>query len=213
MVDRPLATLINLFVVLLRKASKTTQLMRRKAMKLQKKIKLSLIFCLFSATTQAEHLPVGMEVLADCHSFFSKGKIKRLHKEHNVVHFHNDSRPVLCTPFAWDSMFLVPYKPVAQYTGKINSNEEVFKTGDKLKINFEAKARGAFFSHKHSVTATIKEINANGAAQLEITEGETEAQQLFTRWVGTNYVLLDFSGNLTADKLTILEVNKIRNGK
>ena len=177
-------------------------------MKLQKKIKLSLIFCLFSITVQADHFPVGMEVLADCHSFFSKGKIKRLHKEHYVVDFHNDSRPVLCTPFAWDSMFLVPYKPVAQYKGKINSNDEVFKTGDKLKINFEATARGAFFSNKYSVTATIKEINANGAAQLEITEGETEAQQLFTRWVGTNYVLLDFSNNLNADKLTILDVEK-----
>ena len=177
-------------------------------MKLQKQINLSLIFCLFSTTAQADHFPVGMEVLADCHSFFSKGKIKRLHKEHYVVHFYKESRPILCTPFAWDSMFLVPYKPVAQYTGKINSNEEVFKTGDKLKINFEATARGAFFSHKHNVTVTIKEINANGAAQLEITEGETEAQQLFSRWVGTNYVSLDFSSNLNADKLTILGVEK-----
>ena len=177
-------------------------------MTLQKKIKLSLIFCLFSATLQADHLPVGMEVLADCHSFFSKGKIKRLHKERYVVHFYKESRPVLCTPFAWDSMFLVPYKPVTQYTGKLNSKEEVLKTGDKLKITFRATPRGAFFSKKYSVTTAIKEINTNGAAQLEITEGETEAQQLFTRWVGTNYIPLDFSSDLTADKLTILGIDK-----
>lgn len=177
-------------------------------MELQKKIKFSLLFCLFSAAIQADHFPVGTEVLANCHSFFSKGKIKRLHKEHYVVHFHKESRPVLCTPFAWDSMFLVPYKPVAQYTGKVDSEEVVFKTGDKLKIIFEAVARGAFFSHKYSVTAAIKEINANGAAQLEITEGEIEAQQLFTRWVGSNYVLLNSSKDLTADKLTILNINK-----
>jgi ribosomal protein L31 len=174
-------------------------------MTLQKKIKLGLVFCLFSATLQADHLPIGMEVLADCHSFFSKGKIKRLHKERYVVHFYKDSRPVLCTPFAWDSMFLVPYKSVAQYT---TSGDEVFKTGDLLKITFRATARGAFFSHKFSITAAIKEINENGAAQLEITEGEIEAQQLFARWVGTNYVPLDFSKDLTADKLTIQKINK-----
>jgi hypothetical protein len=174
-------------------------------MKLQKIIKLSLVFCLFSAAVQADHLPIGMEVLADCHSFFSKGKIKRLHKERYVIHFYKESRPVLCTPFAWDSMFLVPYKPIAQYT---TSGDEVFKTGDLLKITFRATPRGAFFSNKYSVTTAIKEINENGTAQLEITEGETEAQQLFTRWVGTNYIPLYFSSDLTADKLTILGIDK-----
>lgn len=174
-------------------------------MKLQNKIKLGLIFCLFSTTLQADHLPIGMEVLANCHSFFSKGKIKRLHKEHYVIHFYKDSRPVLCTPFAWDSMFLIPYKPVAQFT---TPGDEVFKTGDLLKITFRATARGAFFSHKFSITVAIKEINENGAAQLEIKEGETEAKQLFIRWVGTNYVPLDFSSDLTADKLTILKISK-----
>ena len=175
-------------------------------MKPQKNIMLSLVFCLFSATLQADHLPIGMEVLANCHSFFSKGKIKRLHKEHYVVDFHKDSRPVLCTPFAWDSMFLIPYKPVAEFT---TPGDEVFKAGDLLKITFRATARGAFFSHKFSVTTAIKEINENGAAQLEITEGEFEARQLFTRWVGTNYVPLNSSKDLTADKLTILGISKL----
>jgi hypothetical protein len=163
------------------------------------------LFCFFSSTAQAEHLPIGMEILANCHNFFSKGKIKRLHKEKYVINFDKDARPVLCTPFAWDSMFLVPYKPVSEYT---NPNGKVFKKGDHLKIEFKATPRGAFFSRKFTITTAIKEINENGAAQLEIKEGDIKAQQLFTRWVGTNFVLLDLSDDLTADKLTILNIEK-----
>ncbi len=164
------------------------------------------LFCFFSTVSHAEHLPVGMEILANCHNFFSKGKIKRLHKEKYVINFDKDARPVLCTPFAWDSMFLVPYKPVSEYT---NPNGKIFKKGDLLQIEFKATPRGAFFSRKFTITAAIKEINENGTAQLEIKEGDIKAQQLFTRWVGTNYVLLDLSDDLTADKLTILNIEKL----
>lgn len=174
-------------------------------MKLSKSAWSFIIFCFFSTAAMAEHLPVGMEILANCHNFFSKGKIKRLHKEKYVINFDKDARPVLCTPFAWDSMFLVPYKPVPEYT---NPQGETFKKGDILKIEFKATPRGAFFSRKYTITATVKEINASGSAQLEIKEGEVEAQQLFSRWVGTNYVLLDSSEDLTADKLTILSIEK-----
>ncbi len=163
------------------------------------------LFCFFSTISQAEHLPIGMEILANCHNFFSKGKIKRLHKERYVINFDKDARPVLCTPFAWDSMFLVPYQPVPEYT---TPNGEIFKKGDLLNIEFKATPRGAFFSRKFTITVAIKEINANGTAQLEIKEGDIKAQQLFTRWVGTNYVLLDSPDDLTADKLTILDIKK-----
>jgi hypothetical protein len=186
-------------------------------MKLQRSIILSFIFCLFSATAQADHFPVGTDVLADCHSFFARGKIKRLYQEQYVVNFYKDSRPVFCTPFAWSSMFLVPYKPVDQFTGKLKTNlsilggskEQVFKTGDKLKIGFKANLRGEFFSHKYTVIVAIKEINVNGSAQLEIIDGETKAKQVFQRWVGTNYVLLDFTKSLTSDRLTIQEVEML----
>lgn len=165
---------------------------------------------------QADHFPVGTDVLANCHGFYSKGKIKRLYKEQYVVNFYKDSRPVLCPPFAWDSMFLVAYQPVGHHIGKLKtkgglfsgSHEETFRPGDKLKIAFKASSRGALFSHKYSVTVVIKEINANGSAQLDPISGEEMAQKVFRRWVGTNYVTLDFSGTLTADRFTIVDVEK-----
>ena len=192
-------------------------LKRRKAMKLQKRITFSIIICLVSGISQADHLPIGMNVLAKCHSFYSKGEIKRLHKEKYVIDFDKNSRPVLCTPFAWDSEFLVPYKPVPEYSGQLNtdegvfggSKEQAFKRGDKLKIEFEATPRGAMFSSNYSVTVTIKEINSNGAAQMDIIAGESEAKQLFERWVGTNYVMLDFSEKMSAEKLTIKGAEKL----
>ena len=183
-------------------------------MKLLRSIIISFIFCLFSASAQADHFPVGSDVLANCHNFFARGKIKRLYQEQYVVNFYKESRPVFCTPFAWSSMFLVQYKPVDQFTGKLKtglslfggSKEQVFKTGDKLKIDFKAHIRGQLFSQKFTITVVIKEINENGSAQLEAIDGELKAKQLFQRWVGTNYVLLDFSKSLTADRLTIQEV-------
>ncbi len=174
----------------------------------------ALVLCLFSVTIQADHFPVGSDVLANCHGFFARGKIKRLYKEKYVVNFYKESRPVHCTPFAWDGMFLVPYKTVAEFTGKLKSkgdffgSDEKFKTGDKLEIYFKASERGQFFDSKYTVTAVIKEISANGAAQLEIIGGETKDQQVFHRWVGNNYVSLDFSSALEADRLTILNVEK-----
>ncbi len=188
--------------------------MRGKVMKLLRSIIISFICCLFSASAQSDHFPIGSDVLADCHNFFARGKIKRLYQEQYVVNFYKESRPVFCTPFAWSSMFLVQYKPVDQFTGKLKtslslfggSKEHVFKTGDKLKIDFKAHIRGQLFSHKFTVTVVIKEINENGSAQLEAIDGELKAKQLFQRWIGTNYVLLDFSKSLTADRLTIQEV-------
>lgn len=184
-------------------------------MRLNKKIKLSIILCLFSTVVQADHFPVGSDVLANCHGFFSKGKIKRLYKEQYVVNFYKESRPVLCTPFAWSSMFLVPYKPVSKYTGKLSgkgffssSEDAELEVGDKLKIFFKATSRGKLFSNKYDIIATIKEINENGAALLETIGGDAIDQQVFLRWVGTNYVSLDFSHTLTADRLTILDVEK-----
>ncbi|MCF6204160.1 MAG: hypothetical protein L3J59_10910 [Methylococcaceae bacterium] len=185
-------------------------------MKIQKKSVFSFIFFLLSTTVQADHFPVGSDVLANCHGFFTKGKIKRLHKERYVVHFYKDARPVHCIPFAWDSMFLVPYKPIDQYTGKVSSGEGVFggstekvlKVGDKLKIFYKASERGSLFDKKYTVESVIKEINVNGAGQLETIGGEEKAQRTFQRWVGTNYVTLDFSSALVADRLTILKAEK-----
>jgi len=45
---------------------------------------------------------------------------------------------------------------------------------------------------------------------LKVVGGELKAQQVFTRWVGTNYVSLDFSEHLVADRLTILNVDKLK---
>ena len=183
-------------------------------MKLHRSIVLSFIFIIFPAIAQAEHFPVGTNVLADCHSFFAKGKIKRLYHEQYVVNFYKDARPLFCTPFAWSSMFLVPYKPVSQIKGKLKtglsliggSKEHLFKTGDKLKIDFKAHLRGQLFSQKFTVTVVIKEININGSAQLEVVDGELKAKQVFQRWVGSNFVLLDFTKSLVADRLTIQDV-------
>lgn len=185
-------------------------------MKQQRKIVFSFIFFLISTTIQADHFPVGTDVLANCHGFFAKGKVKKLYKERYVVHFYKDARPVHCTPFAWDSMFLVSYEPIDQYTGRLSSKdgffggttEEVLKVGDKLKISYKASIRGRFLDKKATITVVIKEINANGAGQLETVDGEMEAQQIFQRWVGTNYVTLDFSSALKADRLTILKAEK-----
>lgn len=188
--------------------------MRGKVMKFLRSIILSFIFLMFSATVHADHFPVGSDVLADCHNFFARGKIKRLYQEQYVVNFYKEARPVFCTPFAWSSMFLVAYKPVEQFTGKLKngfsllggSKEQLFKTGDKLKIGFKAQLRGQLFSQKFTVTVVIKEINSNGSAQLEVIDGDGKAKQVFQRWVGTNYVLLDFSKSLVADRLTIQNV-------
>ncbi len=181
-------------------------------------INFIVLSALFFSPAYAEHLPVGSDVLANCHGFFSKGKIKRMHKESYVINFYKDSRPVMCTPFAWDSDFLVPYKIVPEYTGKLVtksgffsvSNEEVFRPGDKLKIQFQAKkTRGAFLSKEFTVVAQIKEINANGSALLEVVDGQTGAKQAFECWVGTNYVLLDFTKDHTAEKLSFVYVEKL----
>jgi len=184
-------------------------------MKFNKKIKLGIVLCLFSAIVHAEHFPVGSEVLANCHGFFSKGKIKRLYKEQYVVNFYKDSRPVLCPPFAWSSMFLVAYNPVKKYTGKLSSKgffssseDAELEVGDRLKVSFKASSRGKLFSNKYSVIVVIEEINENGAALLKTSGGGEIDQQVFKRWVGTNYVSLDFSHTLTADRLTILDVEK-----
>jgi len=180
----------------------------------QKTIWLGFIFCLLSVSVQAEHFPVGSEVLANCHGFYAKGKIKRLYKEKFVVNFYKESRPLHCPPFAWDGMFLVPYQTKAHHAGKVKpkgeyfAKDESFRVGDTLEIFYKASSRGQFFDTKYTVTVKIKEISANGAAQLEITGGETKAQQVFNRWVGNNYVLLDFSSALVADRLTILNVEK-----
>ncbi|MCK5829274.1 MAG: hypothetical protein KAH20_03135 [Methylococcales bacterium] len=185
-------------------------------MKQPKKVVLSFIFFLISTTIQADHFPVGTDVLANCHGFFARGKVKKLYKERYVVHFYKDARPVHCTPFAWDSMFLVAYEPIEQHIAKLSSKdsffrgskEEVLKTGDKLNVSYKASIKGRFLDKKATITVAIKEINANGAAQLEIVDGELEAKQIFQRWVGTNYVTMDFSSLLKADRLTILKVEK-----
>jgi hypothetical protein len=177
-------------------------------------IKLSVLLCLFSSVAQAEHLPLGSDVLANCHGFFSKGKIKRLYKEQYVVNFYKESRPVLCTPFAWTSMFLVPYKPVEKYTARLSKKSGFFSSsedaevqpGDRLKVFFKATERGKLFSNKYTVIVVVKEINENGAALLVPVKGEVKAKQVFQRWVGSNYVDLDFSKALVADRLTILDV-------
>ncbi len=179
-----------------------------------KLIVLGFVFCFFSLTVRAEHFPVGSNVLANCHGFFAKGKIKRLYKEKFVVHFYKDSRPVHCTPFAWDGMFLVPYETVTHHVGKVKkqseffASEETFNLGDTLEIYYKASKRGQFFDKKYTVIVKIKEISSNGAALLEITGGDTNAQQVFNRWVGSNYVSLDFSDHLEAGRLTILTVEK-----
>ncbi len=187
-------------------------------MKITRLTPFVLLAALFIPTAHAEHLPVGADVLANCHGFFSKGKIKRMHKENYVIDFYKDSRPLMCTPFAWEATFLVLYKPVTEYNGKLVtksgffsvSNEELFRIGDKLKIKFEAKKnRHAFLSKTFTITTTIKEINENGAATLEAVSGETTAKQAFNRFVGTNYVLLDFTKDHTAETLSFLEVEKV----
>jgi len=177
-------------------------------------ISLGLVFCFLSIQAKAEHFPVGTEVLANCHGFFAKGKIKRLYKEKFVVNFYKESRPLHCPPFAWDGMFLVAYQTKAHHAGKVTpkgeyfAKEESFRVGDTLEIYYKASSRGQFFDTKYTVTVKIKEISANGAAQLDITGGELKAQQVFNRWVGNNYVSLDFSSTLVADRLTILNVEK-----
>ena len=175
------------------------------------------ILCLTSLSLSAEHFKVGMVVLADCHGFFAKGKIKRQHKESYVIHFDKDSRPIFCVPFAWDNEFVVAYKPVQEYTGQLetssgifgnNTEPEVFKTGEKLKVTFKVLEKDAMFSDKYTVSVVIQEINFNGAAVLKAVAGDEKAQKVFTRWVGTNYVTLDFSRSLKADRLTFLKVEK-----
>jgi len=181
----------------------------------QKKIILSVIFCFFSISAQAEHFIVGSDVLANCHNFFTKGKVKQPYKEKYVIHFYKDARPAHCTPFAWDSAFLVPFKAISKFTGKVKPKSSFFsiavefEVGDKLDIYYRASERGQFLDHKYTVTVEIAEISANGAAQLKVIGGEIKAQQVFTRWVGTNYVSLDFSEHLVADRLTILNVDKL----
>ncbi len=176
---------------------------------------IGFIFCIFSTIAQAEHIPGGTEVLADCHGFWAKGKIKQPYREKYTVHFYKDSRPVHCTPFAWDVMFLVPFETVNKYTGKVKPKSSFFSTtvefepGDKLEIYYKASERGKFLDYKSTVTVEIAEISVNGAALLKVIGGEPKAQQVFTRWVGTNYVSLDFSRKLVADKLTILNVDKL----
>ena len=186
-------------------------------MKLQRKIVLGFIIFMLSATAQAvSNLPVGSDVLADCHGFFSKGKIKKIYKGHYVINFYKDSRPVHCPPFSWNEMFVVPYQPVDQHVGKLNSDngffgstvKQVLEVGDKLKVSYKASFKGKFLAEKYTVIVAIKEINSNGAAQLEAVGGKLEAQQVFIRWVGTNYVKMDFSSSLVADKLTILKVER-----
>jgi len=185
-------------------------------MKQHKKITLGIVFCLFSMTAQASHFPVGSSVLANCHGFFTKGKIKRLYQEKYVVHFDKDARPAHCTPFSWDGRFLVAYQTVKKIEGKVKPKSSFFSTtiefevGDQLDIYYRASERGQFLDHKLTVTVEIIEINANGAAQLKVVGGELKAQQVFTRWVGTNYVSLDFSEHLVADRLTILNVDKLK---
>jgi len=184
-------------------------------MKQQKKLTLGIVFCLFSMAAQADHYPVGTQVLTDCHGFFAKGKIKRMYQEKYVVHYDKSSRPAHCTPFSWDGRFVVPYKSVTKYTGKIKPKASFFSTtiefevGDKLDIYYKASERGKFLDDKLTVTVEIVEIIANGAAQFKVIGGEVKAQQQFTRWVGTNYVSLDFSSHLVADRLTILNVDKL----
>lgn len=184
-------------------------------MKQYKKIILGLVLSFLSAIVQAEHFPVGSSVLADCHGFFAKGKIKRLYHEKYVVNFYKDARPAHCTPFSWDGRFLVPYKTVNKFEGKVKPKASFFsvaiefEVGDKLEIYYKASQRGQFFDHKLTVTVEILEINVNGAAQLKVIGGELKAQQVFTRWVGTNYVSLDFSRHLVADKLVIVNVDKL----
>ena len=176
---------------------------------------MGFILCLFSMAVQAEHIPSGSDVLANCHGFFAKGKIKQPYKEKYTVHFYKDSRPVHCTPFAWDVMFLVPYETVNKFTGKVKPKSSFFSStiefepGDKLEIYYKASERGQFLDHKYTVTVEIMEISTNGAALLKIIGGELKAQQVFNRWVGTNYVSLDFSEHLVADRLTILNVDKL----
>jgi hypothetical protein len=186
-------------------------------MKLHRKIALSLLLFVLAATAQAESPIVGSDVLANCHGFFAKGKVKKMYKDHYVINFYKDARPIHCPPFSWNAMFVVPYQPVDQYVGKLNSDngflgstvKQVLEVGDTLKVAYKASFKGQFFAKKYTVIVEIKEINSNGSAQLEPIDGEIEAQQVFRRWVGTNYVTLDFSSSLTADKLTILKVEKI----
>ena len=185
-------------------------------MKILKTIPSVLAICFFSTGADAEHYPVGSVILADCHGFFTKGKIKRLYKEDYVVNFNKDARPLLCTPYVWDNEFVVPYAPVSQYTGKIEvdpggfgseGRDVEFQVGDKLSIEFEVE-KNALFSDKYSVIVAIKEINSNGAASMDIIDGDSEAKAAFTRWVGTNYIALDFTRKLKADKLEFLKVER-----
>ena len=135
---------------------------------------MGFILCLFSMAVQAEHIPSGSDVLANCHGFFAKGKIKQPYKEKYTVHFYKDSRPVHCTPFAWDVMFLVPYETVNKFTGKVKPKSSFFSStiefepGDKLEIYYKASERGQFLDHKYTVTVEIMEISTNGAALLKI---------------------------------------------
>ncbi len=186
-------------------------------MKLQLKL-IGLIFCFSVTTLQAEHLPIGSEVLANCHGFHAKGKVKRLHKEHYVINFPKQSRPLFCTPFAWDSMFLTPFQTVPHYTGKLQNksgffsvtNEVTFKAGDKLTIYFREKPRGHMFTNEYTVDVVIKEIASNGSALLQVVKDQapTEAGRIFNRWVGGNYVILDFTDDLVAERFTITGAEK-----
>ncbi|MEE9397756.1 MAG: hypothetical protein V3V31_12165 [Methylococcales bacterium] len=186
-------------------------------MKKLKIIPLVLVSYLISAGAGAEHYPVGSVILADCHGFFTKGKIKRLYKEDYVVDFDKDARPLLCTPYVWDNEFVVPYAPVSQYTGKIevdpggfgsDGRDVEFQVGDRLSIEFEVE-KNALFSDKYAVIVAIREINSNGAASMDVVGGgDVEAKAAFNLWVGTNYIALDFTRKLKADKLEILKVER-----
>jgi hypothetical protein len=180
--------------------------------------KILLIFCCVNyVSAAAEIIQVGDTVLADCHGFFAKGKIKRKQNDRYVIHFNKDARPIMCVPFAWDRAFIVNYKPVEKHVAKLVTNsgiiidtteEAMLKTNDILKITFKVRERDAMLRDKYTITAMVKEININGAALLEAVSGTTKAKQAFNLWVGTNYVSLDFSRSLKADRLTFLEVTK-----
>lgn len=181
-------------------------------------VKIMLIIIgVYPSMSTAESFELGETVLADCHGFFAKGKIKRKQLDKYVIHFNKDARPIMCVPFAWDDAFIVKYKPVGKYTGQVvtehgllmnKSSDVMLKTGDNLNIKFKVLERDHMLSDKYAVSVKIKEINSNGAALLEVVAGGAKAQQVFDRWVGTNYVTMDFTRSLKADRLTFLEVSR-----
>ena len=63
-------------------------------MKMLKRTLLISVLCFISLSLSADHFKVGMTVLADCHGFFAKGKIKRFFKDNTLVNqiFIKDSK-------------------------------------------------------------------------------------------------------------------------